>query len=311
MDRPMHDFLKKASKAYYEGHPIISDAEFDKLVERHDFTEVGYRSDFKFSHLYPMYSLQKVYPGNPMPLSITTSETIVTPKLDGAAVSLRYSEGKLVLGLTRGDGKKGVDVTEKLASLVPAVIDMGGEVQITGEVVCPSTIPNARNVAAGSLNLKDFEKFKERPLKFVAYDIQPKVHNLWTDDMSEVKQNGFNVVNESDWKEYPQDGKVFRLDRNDLFEELGYTAHHPRGAFAYKEKQTGVVTKLLDVVWQVGKSGVVSPVAILDPVIIGEATISRATLHNISYIESLGLEIGCRVEVIRSGEIIPRIVRKV
>jgi DNA ligase (NAD+) len=78
-----------------------------------------------------------------------------------------------------------------------------------------------------------------------------------------------------------------------------------------KEQKEGVVTKLLDVVWQVGKSGVVSPVAILEPVMIGDATVSKATLHNIEYIKELDLEIGCMVEVIRSGEIIPRILKRV
>ena len=93
--------------------------------------------------------------------------------------------------------------------------------------------------------------------------------------------------------------------------KLGHTAHHPRGAFAKKVRQEGVVTKLLDVVWQVGKSGNVSPVGILEPVNIGGATVSRATLHNIAIIEDLGLEIGCMVEVIRAGEIIPQIVARV
>ena len=92
---------------------------------------------------------------------------------------------------------------------------------------------------------------------------------------------------------------------------MGHTAHHPRGAFALKEQKEGVHTELLDVVWQVGKSGVVSPVAILSPVEVEGAVVSRATLHNIEYIRSFGLEIGCKVEVIRSGEIIPRIVRRV
>ena len=92
---------------------------------------------------------------------------------------------------------------------------------------------------------------------------------------------------------------------------MGYTAHHPRGAFALKEQKDWVITELLDVVWQVGKSGVVSPVAILEPVEVGDALVSRATLHNIEYIRALNLEIGCSVEVIRSGEIIPRIVRRV
>ena len=70
-------------------------------------------------------------------------------------------------------------------------------------------------------------------------------------------------------------------------------------------------TTLVDVVWQLGKSGVVSPVAILDPIVVGEATVSRATLHNIQYIRDLNLEIGCQVEIIRSGEIIPRVVRRI
>ena len=110
---------------------------------------------------------------------------------------------------------------------------------------------------------------------------------------------------------YPHDGIVFRIDENEIFESMGHTAHHPRGAYAFKKRAEGVVTKLKDVLWQVGKSGVVSPVAVLDPVIVGEATVSRATLHNMRYIDELGLEIGCNVEVIRSGEIIPRIVRRV
>ena len=89
---------------------------------------------------------------------------------------------------------------------------------------------------------------------------------------------------------------------------MGYTSHHPRGAYALKQQQETKQTILKDVIWQVGKSGQVSPVAILEPVEIGGAVVRRATLHNIAYIEDLGLEIGCGVEIIRSGEIIPRIV---
>ena len=102
-----------------------------------------------------------------------------------------------------------------------------------------------------------------------------------------------------------------RLKDNKDFEAEGHTSHHPRGSFALKIRKEAVITTLLDVEWQVGKSGVVSPVAILSPCIIGDAIVSRATLHNQAYIEMLELEIGCDVEVIRSGEIIPRIVRKV
>lgn len=307
----MKEFLEKASKAYYEGNPIISDEEFDELAKRYQFDNVGYSSDFKFYHLYPMYSLQKVYEGDKDPFQGIQANTVVSPKLDGAAISIRYSDGNLVLALTRGDGKKGLEITEKVATLVPNIISRAGEVQITGEIVCPKDIPNSRNLASGSLNLKDLGEFKTRPLTFIAYDVYPKRHTYWCEEMEWLKTQGFNTVLDSNWSEFPHDGQVFRIDNNEKYEEMGYTARHPRGAFAFKQRQKGVVTKLLDVVWKVGKSGVVSPVAILEPVLVGDAMVSRATLHNISYIESLELEIGCNVEIIRSGEIIPRILRKI
>lgn len=128
--------------------------------------------------------------------------------------------------------------------------------------------------------------------------------------MDYLYSQGFQVVTEFDTTNYPTDGTVYRIEDNSEYERLGCTSHHPRGAFALKTQKDGVPTKLLDVVWQVGKSGVVSPVAILEPVLIGDALVSKATLHNIEYIRGLDLEIGCTVEVIRSGEIIPRILRR-
>jgi DNA ligase (NAD+) len=129
--------------------------------------------------------------------------------------------------------------------------------------------------------------------------------------MKDLQELGFNTCLSKAWDEFPQDGQVWRVANNEEWHELGHTSHHPRGSFAIKERKEGVVTKLLDVVWQVGKSGAVSPVAILEPCIIGEATVSRATLHNMGIIEELNLEIGCDVEVIRAGEIIPQIVARV
>jgi len=300
----MEDFIKKAAKAYYEGQPIISDEEYDALVEGNE--PLGYSDEFKQDHMFPLFSLQKVYEGDPLPFE----GGVITPKLDGAAVSLWYENSKFKVGLTRGDGRRGMIVTEKLRCIVPNLA-VFGSAQVNGEVVCPKTVPNARNVAAGALNLKDIEEFKSRNLTFIAYDIYPKSFDKWSDEMVSLGKWGFNTVIDSNWDEFPQDGKVYRIDSNYDFNHLGYTSHHPRGAYAYKVRPQGVVTKLRDVEWKVGKSGVVSPVAILEPVIIGEATVSRATLHNIAYIEKLNLEIGCDVEVIRSGEIIPRIVRRV
>jgi DNA ligase (NAD+) len=154
------------------------------------------------------------------------------------------------------------------------------------------------------------DEFDTRPLTFIAYGIQEPVTHNWTMDMHAAELEGFHVVTTFDTTDYPTDGLVYRVDDNKEFNRLGYTNHHPRGAFALKEQKEGVPTILLDVVWQVGKSGAVSPVAILKPVEIGGAIVAKATLHNIEYIEGLNLELGCEVEVIRSGEIIPRIVRR-
>lgn len=305
----MQDFLDNACEAYYTGRPIISDAEFDMLAERYNYNNVGFTPTNGVRHFYQMYSLQKCFDLEEAPIDI--EECIESGKLDGAAVSLLYVNGVLELALTRGDGKVGQDITEKMRHLVPANTLLDGVVQVTGEVVSPKDIPNSRNYASGALNLKDMDEFLKRDLTFIAYDKQPYVGKKYTHEMYALTMSGFSTVLSTNLDDFEQDGIVYRLDSNKEYTELGYTSKHPRGAFALKEQKAGVITKLLDVVWQVGKSGVVSPVAILEPVLIGDATVQRATLHNIEYIKALELEIGCNVEVIRSGEIIPRILRRV
>ena len=305
----MKEFLDKAAKAYYEGNPIISDDEFDALAAAHSYESVGTSDGAEVTHTYPMYSLQKVFEGETWPDVFKTSTVVQTVKLDGAAVALTYSDGKFLMGLTRGDGKKGRVITRLLKHLVPARIERKGLIQITGEVVASKEISNARNYASGALNLKDEEEFLTRDLTFIAYDVWPKQTSFWSEDLKSLSE--FFTVLDSDWSQFPDDGFVLRIDSNVEFGRLGHTAHHPRGAFALKRKPQGVVTKLLNVKWDVGKSGVVTPVAILEPVKIGDATISRATLHNLKFIRDMNLEIGCNVEIVRSGEIIPKIVRRV
>lgn len=304
----MKELLNKAAKAYYEGNPIMSDEEFDLLASEYEYEEVG-TPEGECEHLYRMYSLQKVFEGESAPSNFPISDVVVTPKLDGAAVALIYENGEFIRGLTRGDGKKGRVITFLLRHLVPARIERKELLQITGEVVAPLEIPNARNYAAGALNLKSEEEFQTRVLQFVAYDIFPKTCEFWSDELKTIPE--FDTVADSNWSQFPHDGKVFRVDSIQDFERAGYTSHHPRGAFALKRQAEGVITKILNVKWNVGKSGVVTPVAILEPVQIGEAIVSRATLHNLRFIREMNLEIGCNVEVIRSGEIIPRIVRRV
>jgi len=309
----MRNFLAYAAAKYEAGQPIITDAEFDRLESIYGYDRVGSPVDISraIPHAHRMYSLQKCFVGEKQ--IELPGEVVETPKLDGAAISLFYINGKLTLALTRGDGLAGQDITDKMSmGIVPTTLDTNiAAMQVTGEVVAPREIANARNYAAGALNLKSAQEFHERDVSFVAYGIQPAYFATYSDDMKLLKDLSFNTILDSAWLDFPQDGRVFRVNDNAKFEELGFTGKHPRGAYALKEVQEGVQTILEKVEWQVGRTGVVAPVAILKPVKVGDATVSRATLHNIAYIRELNLEIGCTVEIIRSGEIIPRVVRRI
>ena len=185
---------------------------------------------------------------------------------------------------------------------------------MTGEVVVPKEVPNSRNVAAGALNLKSTDDFvhKHPRIQFVLYGAGPNEKPTWTQEMEHYANTGFVTVLEDVAITYPTDGLVYRLDNYEKHHMQGFTSQHPRGSFALKSDKTASgITRINKVVWQVGKSGRISPVAILEPVQIGDAIVRRATLHNINIIDELNLEIGCEVQVIRSGEIIPRIVRRV
>lgn len=316
--KTLEQYLDSCSKAYYAGNPIISDAQFDALADSINYNKVGAAEDtHKKPHLYPMRSLQKFYENENKrrPLEGIT-DISVSIKLDGAAVSLLYIDGELVRALTRGDGVEGQDITDKILStnsLVPhKVKNLKGVFQITGEIVAPKHIENARNYAAGALNLKDPEEFKTRALSFFAYAIYPYLRPTYNEDMAALKILGFATIKENDLdKIYPSDGLVFRANSNTVYDDQGFTAKHPRAAYALKTRADFVETRLLDVEWQVGKSGKVTPVAILEPVLIGDALVSRATLNNPGFIEMLGLEIGDTVAVIRAGEIIPCVLHKV
>lgn len=313
----LENFLDKCSQAYYSGNPIITDAQFDQLSESIAYNKVGAKeTGTTEQHLYPMWSLQKFYEGESKDAPLSKEiDTSVSVKLDGAAISLLYVDGELVRVLTRGDGREGQVVTEKFLSsnsLVPHKIRLKGVYQIVGEIVAPKHIENARNYASGSLNLKDVEEFKTRAISFFAYGVYPYFTETYDQDMLKLKRLGFNTVKETELEQvYPSDGLVFRCNNNKLFDSFGYTSKHPKGAYALKTRPEYVETTLLDVEWQVGKTGKVTPTAILEPVMIDDAMVSRATLNNPGFIEALGLEIGDRVAVVRAGMIIPCILHKV
>lgn len=309
----VHEFLNLAARNYYAGHPIISDEQFDRLADASGYHSVGAKQhEHLEQHYFRMYSLQKYYEGEGNRPTLN-GKVSISPKIDGAAVSLLYIDGKLFRALTRGDGIEGTVITDKFlgGQLVPQAANLPGIVQITGEVAAPAAIENARNYAAGSLNLKDVDEFRTRAVTFFAYRCEPSITGSFEQDMQVLKQLGFNTVKDAEIHNiYPCDGLVYRLDSEKDFEAAGYTAKHPKGAYALKERKEAVETTLLDVVWQTGKSGKVTPVAILEPITIGDAVVSRATLNNIAYIRALDIRIGDTVGVVRSGEIIPQIVYK-
>lgn len=313
----LSDLLDAASKAYYEGSPIMSDESFDKLAEYLNYTKVGYESNSRDvkPHMFRMYSLQKHYEADGEPPFRPSAKMDVarSPKLDGAAVSHLYMQGAYTMSLTRGNGISGTDITDKFmdSGLIPMRIPKDGIVQITGEVVAPKSIPNARNYASGALGLDDLEEFRKRKLTFIAYGLEGTDYGTYTKNMSALREWGFNTIFDSEWEEFPQDGIVFRIDNSVLFSEQGFTSKHPKGAYALKTKTDGEIAEILDVVWETGKSGKVTPVAIISPVVINGATITRVTLNNPGFIEEMDLDIGDHVEVIRAGDIIPCIVGKI
>lgn len=324
MSNSLKLFLEECKEAYYAGAPIISDEQYDHLEDicNEDLSVGTNRGRTK--HWYRMYSLQKYYMGETFPAFRLTEtgrplDEIETPKLDGAAIAIRYLNNELHSVVTRGNGEYGEDVThlfqdpDKLKEMmVPQTFSIDGAFQISGELCAPSSIENARNYAAGALNLKDPTEFKKKILTFIAYDLQPFQYTRYSETLYVLHDYmGFYTV-DTDYitDNFPQDGRVIRVDENYMYKHFGFTNKHPKGAFAVKERTEGVKTKILDVVWQTGKSGKVTPVAILDPIEIDGATVSRATLNNFGFIEALGVRIGDSVMVERAGGIIPRIIRK-
>lgn len=310
------DYLDAASAAYYAGKPIIPDEVFDRLAESADYQAVGAKQHAHLKkHFKRMYSLQKYYELESVQPLKDYKNLVCTPKLDGAAISLLYIDGVLVQVLTRGDGIEGTDVTNKFIArknLVPLTVPRLDPHQVIGEIVAPKQIENSRNYASGALNLKDEAEFCTRAISFFAYGVFPTLDNTYSGDMYLLEQEGFETIFATELNNiYPCDGLVLRIDSNAEYEALGYTSKHPKGSYARKERKEGVETTLLDVEWNTGRSGKVTPTAILESVMIGDKKISRATLNNPGFIEALELYIGCTVAVILGGEIIPTVTHRV
>ncbi len=260
---------------------------------------------------------------------------IATPKIDGLACSLLYKNGKLHVGATRGDGRSGENITANARRLgnVPVQIDADGTLEVRGEVYLPLSefakvqdqFANPRNLAAGMLKSKDQTVLPLAALQFYAYDLQGLDAPSEAGRAALLQQLGFapapavacqahevesvfaKWVAERERQDFEADGVVFKFDDVALQTRLGTTSHHPRGAIAYKFAAQADITTLNDVEWSVSRTGTVTPVALVEPVSLSGATVSRATLHNLSTVRRLNLHIGDTIEIKRRGGVIPHV----
>ena len=269
-------------------------------------------------------------------------------KYDGASISIIYENGKLKRAVTRGDGFQGDEVTPNIKTLktVPLVVPSNEKFEVRGEIILPlkgfekmnqdlieigeTPYSNPRNTASGSLKLQDSSEVAKRPLECLVYTVLSDNETIKThfEGLEMARKLGFKVPSESiiaknitevfefinlwDKKRhelpYETDGVVIKINELDVQNELGYTSKSPRWAIAYKFKAEQVTTTLESISYQVGRTGAITPVANLKPVLLAGTIVKRASLHNADQIEKLDIRINDEVFVEKGGEIIPKIV---
>ena len=334
----LEEQLKEYADAYYRGEPLVSDDEYDQLLEQlraqnPNFMPAVGGQPGKVAHTVPMLSLDKVtgqaeydrwVKGHKGPF-------LVRPKFDGISLSLVYENGQLLRAATRGDGHYGEDVTDNARSIkgVPPTIKQPGRVEVRGEVTLHSSThspmadftTHPRNVAAGIMARKQQprEGLKPGDLNFYAFDV---LHlEVETEKTNWLIAEGFTQgpvvmtdgAGEPDrwfpdrarWP-FPADGVVIREVRASGTKA---TSHHPLHSIAWKFAAQTSRSVVREVEWQVTRQGTVTPVAVFDTVQTDGAMISRATLHSLGRLETLGLCYADRIEISRRGGVIPHVER--
>ena len=356
--------LNKASDEYYNNsREIMSNFEFDKLydelleLEKETGTtysnsptiSVGYKvSDtlLKQTHRKKMLSLQKTKNANELLSFLEDKIGILSWKLDGLTVVIKYENGELVQGVTRGNGEVGEVITDNVKQFigVPLTIPFKGSLIVRGEAFIRysdfkeinSRIPqerdkykNPRNLCSGAVRQLDTKKTKERKVNFQVFELNEIDNSInfesHLDEFKWLEEIGFNVVEHSsvkrsdlsyEMKQYerrietldiPVDGLVLLYDKVSLGEQLGATNKFPRNAKAFKWGDLLQTTNLIDVEWSASRTGDLNPVAIFEPVELEGTTVSRASIHNVSIFRNLQLGVGDEITVYKANMIIPQV----
>jgi DNA ligase (NAD+) len=291
-------------------------------------------------HKARMLSLDKCYSHDELAKWGATFEgkVMVSPKFDGIACSLHYDErGELELAATRGDGATGENITAnaRVIADIPSKLAKGARrVEVRGEIFMRVSVferykaegfANPRNLAAGAIKQKDVAKSKDYGLSFAAYDLVGTDHETEHEKMDALSEMGFvaiekRVLSKGEMVaayedmaarrsklDFEIDGVVFKADSTREQRRLGATSHHPRYAIAYKFQGDSGSTIVREIEWSVSRSGAITPVALIDPVTLSGATVSRASLHNVSFIDKLSLSKNATVIVMRRGGVIPNV----
>lgn len=305
----------------------------------------------KVKHSHLMLSLKKTKEPKDLVKFANGKECLLSLKMDGLTILLVYEDGYLVRAETRGDGEVGEDVTHnaKVFENIPLSIPIKGHYEIEGEAIITNMdfekmnyeLPDGekkykhpRNLASGSTRQLDSNIAKQRHLKFIAWKV-PNADNMF-ESLLNAKQLGFTVVPfltfSPNCKEdvenietgfihklqhraailsYPIDGLVMTYNDMEYGRSLGNVEHHPNHSLAFKFYDEEYETKLLDVEWSMGKTDVLTPVAVFEPVIIDGSTVERASIHNLSIFNELKLCKGDNISVYKANMIIPQIKKNI
>ena len=317
--------LERQTKTYFEDSP----------TQKVNFQVVNKLK--KVEHNHPMLSLNKTKSVEEVKEFIKCNDYISMAKMDGLTCSLHYSGGKLISAETRGNGLVGEDVLHNVLQVknVPKRINFQDDLVVDGEIICTyedfkdfeAEYKNPRNFASGSIRLLDSKESSMRKLSFVAWDCISGLEDLptLTKKLMKLMELGFVAVPfmsgeygiedtiatiQEIAKEngYPIDGIVYKFDDVKEYTAAGKTDHHFKGGLAYKFYDEEYETILRDVEWTMGRTGVLTPVAILQPIEIDGSEVSRASLHNISVMDELGIRYqDTKVLVYKANMIIPQI----